>query len=51
MESIVDGVVSPIVKGPKVLADGTYATESAYSKAPTSPIFDQHRKASLRGIF
>ena len=37
-------------KGPKVLADGTYATESAYSsKSPTSPSFDNKRKPSIRG--
>lgn len=38
-------------KAPKVLADGTYATESAYvSKDPSSPVFDSHGKSSLRGI-
>ena len=50
--SSLDVLASPVAnKGPKVLADGTYATESVYvSKDPSSPVFDQHLKSSLRGI-
>lgn len=52
MDSPKEGIVSTAGnKGPKILADGTYATESSYvSKSPTSPIFDHHRKSSIRGM-
>lgn len=45
-----DHVVAPSSASKRVLADGTYATESAYSAAVTTTVSGD-RKPSIRSIF